>query len=154
MKKVKVYFFFALLTEAVGALAGFLTRNGVKELEMLPKSSLSPPPVVFPVVWSVLYLLMAIGAARVYLSGCEKKKTAMVFFGIQLGMNFLWSIVFFNLQLFGFAFAWIIALWVMILLMTIAFAACDKPAAYLQLPYLLWVLFAAYLNLMVFRLNG
>ena len=75
------------------------------------------------------------------------------FFGVQLAANFLWSLVFFNLQAFGFAFFWLIVLWVLILIMTLLFARVDRIAAWLQLPYLLWVIFAGYLNCLTWLLN-
>ena len=135
MKQIrwKPYLLFLLLTEAVGALAGFLTRRGVQNYHSVPKSALTPPDWVFPVVWAILSLLMAIG--------------------VQLAANFLWSLVFFNLQAFGFAFFWLIVLWVLILIMTLLFARVDRIAAWLQLPYLLWVIFAGYLNCLTWLLN-
>ena len=155
MKQIrwKPYLLFLLLTEAVGALAGFLTRRGVQNYHSVPKSALTPPDWVFPVVWAILFLLMAIGAARVSRSDSPKRTAALTLFGVQLAANFLWSLVFFNLQAFGFAFFWLIVLWVLILIMTLLFARVDRIAAWLQLPYLLWVIFAGYLNCLTWLLN-
>lgn len=151
----KIYAFWILLAEGVGALSGWLTREGTRVYnETIIQPPLSPPSAVFPVVWAILYALMGIGAARVYLSPASGARSrGLLLFLIQLAFNFLWSIVFFNLQAFGFAFVWLIALWLLIAWMTVTFWQVDKPAALLQIPYLLWVAFAGYLNLGVWMLN-
>lgn len=151
----KTYVFSIIFTEAVGGLSGWLTREGTKlynaTIEQLP---LSPPSIVFPIVWSILFALMGISAARIYLPPASNARSrSLLLFFVQLAFNFFWSIIFFNLQAFGFAFLWLIALWVLILLMILSFRKVDKPAAWLQMPYLLWVTFAAYLNLGVWMLN-
>ena len=98
---------------------------------------------------------MGIGAARIYLAPASNARSrSLLLFFVQLAFNFFWSIIFFNLQAFGFAFLWLIALWVLILLMILSFRKVDKPAAWLQMPYLLWVTFAAYLNWGVWLLNS
>ena len=97
---------------------------------------------------------MGISAARVWLSPDSKNKVqGLRLYILQLTFNFIWSILFFNLQAYAFAFIWLILLWLLILLMIISFSKSDKPAAYLQIPYLLWVTFAGYLNFMVWVLN-
>lgn len=155
MKKVPVYVFWIALAEAVGLLAGLLTREGTKIYGlMIEKPPLSPPAIVFPVVWTILYALMGVGAARVYLTPRSAARTeALLYFFVQLAFNFFWSIIFFNLQAFGAAFVWLAALWTLILLMALSFYRVDAPAARLQIPYLIWVLFAGYLNLGVWLLN-
>lgn len=143
------------MTEAVGALAGFLTREGTKLYnQRIVKPPLSPPPIVFPIVWALLYALMAYGAARVYLTkpSAERSRSLRLYL-IQLAFNFFWSILFFNLEAFGAAFVWLAALWALILMTLISFRRVDRTAAALQYPYLLWVLFAGYLNLGVWMLN-
>lgn len=98
--------------------------------------------------------MMGIGAARIYLAPASGDRSrSLLLFLVQLAVNFFWSIIFFNLQAFGFAFVWLILLWVLILLMILSFRKVDKLAAWLQIPYLLWVTFAAYLNLGVWLLN-
>ena len=151
----KTYAVWILLSEAVGALSGFLTRSGAEQYsEAIAKPPLSPPPIVFPIVWGILFVLMGIGAARVYLSHASAARSrALAVFFLQLGFNFFWSIIFFSLQAFGFALIWLVLLWVLILCMVRAFWKVDKIAAWLQIPYLLWVTFAAYLNFGVWRLN-
>ena len=101
-----------------------------------------------------VFALMGIGAARIYLAPASNARSrSLLLFFVQLAFNFFWSIIFFNLQAFGFAFLWLIALWVLILLMILSFRKVDQPTAWLQVPYLLWVTFAAYLNLGVWLLN-
>ena len=97
---------------------------------------------------------MGIGAARIYLTPASGARSrALLLFLIQLLFNFLWSIVFFNLQAFGFAFIWLVALWLLILWMTVSFYRIEPLSGLMQIPYLLWVTFAAYLNFGVWLLN-
>lgn len=144
-----------LATEAVGILSGLLSRQGTKIYsEMIEKPALSPPAILFPIVWTILYALMGIGAARVDAArqGPDRSKALNVYV-IQLVVNFFWSLIFFNAQAYGFALLWLLLLWVLIILMIVWFWRVDRPAALLQIPYLLWVTFAAYLNYGVWQLN-
>lgn len=153
-KAWKPYVFLTALAEAAGALAGFLTRRGVEAYKAVEKSPLTPPDAVFPLVWSALFALMGVGAARVWLSPPSPARTqGLNFFGLQLAVNFVWSLLFFNLQAFGFSFLWLVLLWLLILRMTLSFRRADRLAALLQIPYLLWVAFAGYLNLTTWLLN-
>ena len=157
MKKqtVKAYLFWIIATEAVGVLAGLLTREATRVYSTtMNKPLLSPPGIVFPIVWSILYALMGVGAARVSLTTPSKTRSDSIFlYLVQLTFNFFWSILFFNLANYGVAFVWLVILWGLILWMTLLFFKIDRPAAYLQIPYLIWVLFAGYLNLGVWILN-
>ena len=151
----KVYVLWILFTEAVGALSGFLTRKGSQiYTQTVVKPPLSPPAIVFPIVWGILFALMGIGAARIYLAppSADRSKSLLLFL-LQLAFNFFWSILFFNFQAFGIALIWLLILWGLILWMIFSFRQVDPPAAWLQVPYLLWVTFAAYLNFGVWRLN-
>ena len=157
MKKAKwkTYAAWILLTEAVGALAGWLTREETKIYgSVIRQPPLAPPAIVFPVVWSILYALMGIGAARIQLApeSPERERSLLIYL-LQLSVNFFWSILFFQLQAFGAALLWLLLLWVLILWMMVSFHKVDSAAARLQIPYLLWVTFAAYLNLGVWWLN-
>ncbi len=158
MNKVgfKRYALWVLFCEAVGALSGFLTRNGMRIYEQsVDKPQLTPPGIVFPIVWGILFALMGIGAARVSVQGERPtRRAALTVFFLQLFFNFFWSIIFFNFQTFGLAFIWLLLLLALVVLMIVLFARVDKAAALLQLPYLLWVCFALYLNFGVWRLNG
>lgn len=151
----KTYVFWILLTEAVGGLSGWLTREGTKIFnETIIQPPLSPPPLVFPIVWGILYALMGISAARIYLStkSPERSRGLNLYFA-QLVVNFFWSLIFFNAQAFGFAFLWLLLLWGLVLWMILTFRKVDPIATWLQIPYLLWLTFAAYLNFGVWYLN-
>ena len=154
-KPWKNYVFWIVLTEAVGFLSGFLTREGTKiYAETIIKPPLSPPAIVFPIVWVILYALMGYCAARVSLTRPSKdRRTAIYFYVAQLVFNFFWSIIFFNAQAFLFAFFWLVALWGLILATIISFRKVDRLAGNLLIPYLVWVTFAGYLNLGVWLLN-
>ena len=151
----KTFAFWILLAEAAGGLSGWLSREGMKLYsETIVQPPLSPPMWVFPVVWGILFALMGIGAARVSLQ--EKtvwRSRGLNLFIAQLAVNFFWSLIFFNAQAFGFAFLWLLLLIVLVELMIYAFYKVDPLAAKLQIPYLLWLMFAAYLNFGVWYLN-
>ena len=151
----KAYAFWILFAEAVGGLSGWLTREGSKLYQAtIRQPPLSPPGIVFPIVWGILFALMGISAARIYLAPPSLARTrGLRLFFLQLFFNFFWSIIFFNLQAFGFALLWLLVLGGLILLMILTFRKTDAPAAWLQAPYLLWVTFAAYLNFGVWMLN-
>ena len=139
----------------MGFLSGWLTRDGVEAYsQSIVQPPLSPPAMVFPIVWGILFALMAIAAARIWLSPPSDTRTrGLVLYLVQLAFNFFWSILFFNLQAFGFALIGLVVLWALILWMILTFRKVDRIAAWLQIPYLLWVTFAAYLNLGVWLLN-
>lgn len=151
----KTYAFWILFTEGVGLLAGWLTRNGTALYRTtMNRPALSPPAIVFPIVWTLLYALMGIGAARVYLTRpSENRSDSLRLYMIQLFFNLFWSIIFFNFRAYFIAFLWLIALWVLILRMIGLFRRVDPLAAGLQIPYLVWVTFAGYLNAGVWLLN-
>lgn len=153
--KWKVYAVAILITEGVGALSGWLVRDATElYATVIEKPPFSPPGAVFPVVWAILYALLGIGAARIWLASYSaERKIALRVFSLQLLFNFFWSLIFFNLQSYGFAFLWLVVLWGLILWMIRAFASVDPLAAKLQIPYLVWVTFAGYLNLGVWLLN-
>ena len=152
---MSTYLFYIGISEAIGIIAGLLSREGIQFYnEFITKPALTPPSIVFPIVWTILYALMGISAARIRLSTpSDEQDRGLKLFYLQLFFNFLWSIAFFNFQFFGFAFFWLLALWILIILMIRSFLETDKLAAYLQIPYFVWVTFAAYLNLMVWLLN-
>ena len=154
-EKFKPYIISILIALGVGALAAWLTRGSMNIYSSVNTPPLSPPAWLFPVVWTVLYILMGISSAIIYQKGKEggDVKAALDVYILQLAVNFIWSIVFFNMRLFFLAFLWIILLWILIFVMIKRFWQIDKTAAKLQIPYLLWVTFALYLNLMIFLLN-
>lgn len=152
--KLKIYGKFLLITGAVGGFSALLTNMGMESYKAAEKPPLTPPDIVFPIVWSILFTLMAISAARVWLTDNSRMRNrSMIIYALQLAFNFVWSLLFFNLEAYGFAFLWLIALWALILIMILQFYKSDRLAGLLQIPYLLWVSFAGYLNYMVWMLN-
>ena len=139
----------------VGGAAGLLTMNSMEAFEALNQPPLSPPGWMFPVVWTVLYVLMGIASYLASVSDAPHKEKARALwtYGIQLAFNFLWPIAFFNLKWYLFAFLWLVILWILILITALRFGRIRKPAGYLLVPYLLWVAFAGYLNLGIYLLN-
>lgn len=137
---------------AVGGLSALLTRSSMESFEAINKPPLSPPGWLFPVVWTILFILMGIASYLVVVSG-KSSRTALTVYGVQLFFNFLWSFLFFNLSQYLFAFVWLVILWILILITMVLFYRISKPAGYLMLPYLLWVTFAGYLNFAIYLLN-
>jgi len=139
---------------AVGGLATLLS-GGMADYQTINQPPLSPPGWLFPVVWTILYLLMGYASFRVYITGKDPvlNRRALILYAIQLFFNFIWPILFFRFHLFLSAFLILILLWVFIYLTMRQFAAIDELAGDLLLPYILWVTFAGYLNLGVFLLN-
>ena len=154
-KSLQSYGFWILLAEAAGLLSGFLSREGtVIFQETAIQPPLSPPAILFPIVWTLLYALMGIGAARVSNAPDSKARSrGLNLFIAQLIVNFFWSLIFFNARAYGFALLWLLLLFVLVLWMTLEFRKVDLLAALLQIPYLLWLAFAAYLNYGVFLMN-
>ena len=138
----------------VGGLSALLT-GGMDGFKILNKPPLSPPGWLFPVVWTLLYLMMGLASFKVLnADGPEyKKNNALFFYGLQLFFNFFWSIIFFRWEMYLFAFIWLIIMWALIIVTTFKFWKIDKWAGVLLVPYLLWVTFAAYLNLGIYILN-
>ena len=155
LKKWKPYILWIALTEAVGFLAGLLTRAGSDAFsEYVRQPPLSPPAWVFPVVWTLLYALMGIGAARVWSApDSDERSQGLNWFVFQLILNFFWPLIFFNAQAYAVAAIWIVILWIAVLMMILKFYPVDPLAAWLQVPYLLWLTFAAYLAFGVWFLN-
>ena len=154
-KNYKLLILCIVIPLAVGSLAGFITKDSMETFNMLNKPSLSPPGIVFPIVWSILYILMGIASYLVITtgSGNNKVKEALVYYGLQLLFNFLWSIWFFSFGWYLFAFIWLLLLWVLIFNTMASFYDINKTSAYLLIPYLLWVTFASYLNFAVYLMN-
>lgn len=154
--KLKPYFISIFIALAVGGLSAFLIRKNVYFYSLLRKPPLAPPAILFPIVWTPLYILMGISSARV----CAQRSKypddvfdALLNYTLQLIFNFLWPVIFFNMCTFLFAFIWLVVLWTSILKMIFKFSKLDTTAAYLQIPYLMWVTYAGYLNFMIYLLN-
>ncbi len=143
--------FWVGLTLLLGFVGGLI--GSAESYETLVKPPLSPPGILFPIVWTVLYTLMGVSAYLVWNSGDLDRTAALRLYLIQLIVNVLWPLLFFRLEWRLFSFFWIITLILLVILMLVSFNAICKIATYLNIPYLLWLLFAAYLNLGFYLLN-
>ena len=152
--KIKTYAISIAVALAVGGLSALLTGDSMEKYKALRQPPLAPPGWVFPVVWTILFVLMGVGAAMVCLSGSSSKKKPIAIYGLQLTVNFFWTILFFLLEVRLFAFFWLLLLLGLAVWMAVSFARVNKTAGLLQIPYILWLLFAGYLNLAVYLLNG
>ena len=138
----------------IGALAGFLTSGDVKEFTATARQPFfAPPGWVFPVVWTILYALMGFAAYIIENTSSPRKSRALTVYYVQLFFNFVWSFIFFSAGNYLFAFVWIIILWVLIIATILEFKMIKSRAAYILIPYLIWVTFAAVLNFSIFLLN-
>ena len=155
LKRFKPYFLWVLLVEAIGFLASLLTRKGSEEFNMYAEQPpLTPPEPVFPIVWGILYALMGISAAMIWLAENSRGKSRSVnLFVVQLVVNFFWPLIFFNLQAYGDALVWLILLWILVFLLILNDRNVDIRASWLLIPYLIWLTFAVYLNIGVYMLN-
>lgn len=138
-----------VISLGAGILSAFLTGGSMRQYADMYKPPLAPPGWVFPIVWTILYIMMGIAAWRVYESrGCDKR-LAFSLYGNQLLLNIVWPLLFFNLGLYFFAFAWLLLLWLIIYLTIRQFSQLDQKAGLWLVPYLAWVTFAGYLNLAI-----
>lgn len=156
IKKLKPYIVSVVIALAVGGLSAAVTSGSMEVYSKINQPPLSPPSILFPIVWTILFTLMGISAALVYgfrNTKPEEVRTALIVYAINLAVNFVWSLIFFNMQAYLFSFIWIILLIAVIITMIVLFKRISPLAAYLQIPYLLWVVFAAYLNLAIYILN-
>ena len=140
---------------AVGGLSALLTRGSMADFAALNQPPLAPPGWLFPIVWTILFILMGIASYLVVTAPNPQTDVgqSLWLYGIQLGVNFFWSIFFFNLSLYLFSFFWLLLLWGLILATLLQFARISKPAGLLMIPYLVWVTFAGYLNFGIYLLN-
>lgn len=147
-KKLVLFILIPLIFGGVGTLLGNYTQ-----FEEVVKPSFQPPSIVFPIVWGILYILMGISSYLVSESNCECKKAAIYVYIIQLAINSLWNLFFFNLKLFLFSFILVIVLIILCICMIYLFRKCNKLAGNLQIPYLIWLIFASVLTFSVYLLN-
>ena len=139
---------------AVGGLSALFTSGNMDLYKEINQPALAPPGWLFPVVWTILYVLMGVALYLIVITKTrEDKRNAAISFGVQLFFNFFWSIIFFNARAFLFSFVWLIFLWLSIIANIYLFYKINKNAGKLLIPYLVWVTFAGYLNLAIFFLN-
>lgn len=152
-RRVKTYVISIAVALATGGLSALLTGESMEKYGALRQPPLSPPGWIFPVVWTILFILMGVGAAMVCLSDSQGKKPIAIY-GVQLLVNFFWTILFFLLEARLFAFLWLLLLLCLALWMAISFGRANRTAGLIQIPYILWLVFAGYLNIGVYLLNG
>lgn len=151
MSKIKTYIKSILLPVIVGGVVGIIISKFM-DYNTLEKPFLSPPSIAFPIVWTILYILMGISYGRLKEKNINDKNVKTIYY-LQLFVNALWSIIFFVFKLRLLAFAWIILLDILVFVMINIFYSKDKKAGLLQIPYLIWTLFATYINLFIYILN-
>lgn len=151
MSKTKIYVKSILIPVFIGGIVGFIISGSI-DYNSLQKPFLAPPSILFPIVWTILYILMGVSYGILESKSLIEPKTKFIYY-LQLFVNATWSIIFFTLKWRLFAFIWIILLDLLVIIMIIEFYKKNKIAGLIQIPYLLWVLFASYLNLAVYLLN-
>ena len=151
MDKIKTYAKSILLPVLVGALVGLIT-SGAMNYSMLNQPAFAPPGALFPIVWTILYILMGISYGILKDNNLTDKDIDLIYY-LQLGVNALWSIFFFIFKWRLFSFLWIILLSVLVIIMIVRFYKKNKTAGLLQIPYILWIMFAAILNFSIYLLN-
>lgn len=151
IEKIKMYALAIIIPLALGGIVGFIT-SGSMDYDVLRQPALSPPAILFPIVWTILYILMGVSFGLLMDKGVLDDNAKWIYY-IQLFVNLVWPILFFTLKWRLLAFIWIIVLDFLVMTMVVKFYGKDKIAGLLQVPYLAWVLFATYLNLGVYLLN-
>lgn len=151
MSKIKIYAKSILIPVIIGGVIGLIISRSI-DYNTLQKPPLSPPSILFPIVWTILYVLMGISYGILDSKSLIEPKINFIYY-LQLFVNATWSLIFFTLKCRLFAFIWIIILDILVVVMIIDFFKKNKTAGLLQIPYLLWIIFASYLNLGVYLLN-
>ena len=149
---LKKLIFYVGITILIGSIPSFFIKIG-DTYKSLNRPPLSPPGIIFPIVWTILFVLMGISIYRVMVSNKGGKNEARLLYFIQLILNALWTPIFFGFRNYFLGFLWIIMLIVLVIAMILSFNKIDKISAYLNIPYLLWLVFALYLSFGVFLLN-
>ena len=150
---IKKLLFYIITNIFIGTIPSIFAFKCINIYNSLNRPPLSPPSIVFPIAWTILYILMGISIYIIMQSKRKLKKNARLIYFIQLVINALWTPIFFGFKEYFFAFLWILMLIVLVITMILTFYKISKKAAYIQIPYLLWLLFASYLNFGVFVLN-
>lgn len=152
MSNFKIYLKSILVPVTVGAIVGFITSKFI-DYNSLQKPFLAPPSIVFPIVWSILYVLMGISYGILKSNSLTDFSIDLIYY-LQLFVNALWSIFFFIFKWRFFSFIWVLLLLTLVFVMVIKFYEKNKIASFIQIPYFLWTAFASYLTLSVYLLNG
>lgn len=145
---------------AIGMLSSFITKDAMMSFNAMNKPPFAPPGILFPIAWTILYILMGISSYIIYAydaqndtSSLNLKNKCLLLYAIQLIFNFFWSIIFFKFKLYIFAFVWLVILWILVFKLMKESKKISKVASYLSIPYLAWMAFASYLNIGIIILN-
>lgn len=155
----KIYFIPLLINLIIpalgGALVGYINKNSFEIYKSLEKPFFTPPEIIFPIMWTILYITMGIAAYRVYMKNKIKglKSDGYFYYIIQLLCNFAWTFIFFTFRLYGISFLWIIVISILVIITTLKFLRLDKIASVLMSPYILWLTFAGVLNYFIWMFN-
>lgn len=145
----------------IGFIISLFTRDAMGKFSSFNQPPLAPPAWLFPVAWTILYVLMGLASYFIWKKGYDSRKaadksasrTALIIYGIQLVFNFIWTPLFFSLGWYWFAFAWLMIMWVLIIVLMVKTFKISRPAFWMLLPYIIWCTFAAYLNCGIAILN-
>lgn len=141
----------------VGVISAIITKDSMSIFDNVTKPPLSPPSILFPIAWTILYILMGLASYYIYINNDymsnKYRRNSLILYVLQLIFNFFWSIIFFNMKAYFIAFIWLIIMWILIILLMINARLVDKKAYYLLIPYIIWTTFAAYLNIGIALLN-
>ncbi|MBO7673474.1 MAG: tryptophan-rich sensory protein [Atopobiaceae bacterium] len=143
----------------VGGIASFLTSDAMAQFDAFNQPPLAPPAWLFPVAWTILYVLMGLASYLIYIvrpannADASTRRAALVVYGIQLALNFAWSLVFFGAHAHWVAFGLLMGMWVLIIALIVLAMRINRTAGWLLVPYVAWTTFAAYLNVMIAILN-
>ena len=151
-KKILTYAVSVGIALAVGGISAWVNMGKIIDSTWI-RPPLSPPAWLFPIVWTILFTLMGISAAGVYENNCAGKSDALFIYGVQLVVNFLWTVFYFTFEALALSFFWLVFLILLVILMVVRFERCNAGSGKLQIPYTLWLLFASYLNLTTWILN-
>jgi tryptophan-rich sensory protein len=152
-KKILKVGLFIAIPLLIGGLSALITMGNMQLFDSINKPPLAPPKWLFPVAWTILYIMMGIASYFLYKADSKEGREALVLYGIQLFFNFWWSIIFFNLKAYWFAAIWLFTMWIIILILLIKSKKIDVRSFWLLLPYFLWTTFAFYLNVGIAILN-
>ena len=151
--KWKSFLYSFVITFIFAILGGIVTYIGMPRFENAQQPPLSPPAFLFPIVWTILFLLMSVSAAVIYDSDDETSAKALFIYTVQLTLNFWWCVLFFGFRLYFVSFIWLLILLLTVFIMTVLFFRINKFSGLIQIPNMLWLAFAAYLNFGVWFLN-
>ena len=148
-KKIIIFIIIPIIVGLIGNLLG----NSSMGFDSINKPSFTPPGILFPIVWTILYILMGISSYLIYRENNSNKSCALRVYALQLVVNMLWTFFFFNLKWYFFSFIWIILLIVLVVVMIYKFIKINKVAGSIQIPYLIWLIFASVLNFTIYIIN-